>query len=329
MLDIIITHYKELWDVCKKQFQMLDLQRCVDWKEIHVTVINDGGQHIPEDKLEDLCFTVKQIDIPHGGVSRARNAGIENATEPWIMFLDCDDCFANIFALNDIMNILHMKDTEKRFDMMWCDCVEEDYVNGAQLLYMMPYNKIFVFCHGKIYRRQFLLDEGIMFDPDLRFNEDSCFNAVIIAHTPHTRVGQIKTRSPVYAWIRRTNSVTTGTDAPDYGAWGQFNRNLKVTEENRLHRAADNYAGMVTRTAYDTYYMMNDRRISDQMKRRISDEFVPWMSERMNVFGKVSKEILDQIRTVSRSELVEPGESVQDSHEAVRTWVHKITGVNE
>ena len=327
MLDLIITHYKEDWAVCKKQFRMLDLQRCVDWKQIHVTVINDGGQHIPEDCLEDLCFTVKQIDIPHGGVSRARNAGIENATEPWIMFLDCDDCFANIYALNDIMNILNMPDTEKQFDMMWCDCCEEDYINGAEMLYMMPYNKVFVFCHGKVYRRRFLIDENIRFDPELRFNEDSCFNAVIIARTPHTRIGQVKTHAPVYAWIRRENSVTMGSDAPDAGAWGQFRRNLKVTEENRLHRAPDNYAGMVTRTAYDTYYMLVGQRLSLKCKRRIADEFIPWMRERMNVFGKVSAEILDKIRDVSRSELVEPGENIPDSHETVRAWIKKITEV--
>ena len=327
MLDIIITHYEEDWTVCRKQFRMLDLQRCVDWEQVHVTVINDGGQHIPEDKLEDLCFPVKQIDIPHGGVSMARNAGIENATEPWIMFCDCDDSFANIYALNDIMNILRMEDTESRFDMMWCDIVEEDCINGAQMLCMVPYSKIFVFCHGKVYRRRFLLDDGIMFDPDLRFNEDSCLNAVIIARTPHTRIGQIRTHAPVYAWIRRENSVTTGTDAQDAGAWGQFHRNMKVTEENRLHRADENYAGMVTRTAYDTYYMMHDRRISPQMKRRISDEFIPWIRERAEAFGRVRKEILEQIREVSRSELVEPGEKVPDSHEDVRAWVNKITGV--
>ena len=327
MLDLIITHYKEDWAVCRKQFQMLDLQRCVDWGQIRVTVVNDGGHRLPEEKLADLSFPVTQVDIPHGGVSRARNAGIEHATEPWIMFLDCDDCFANIYALKDIMNILNQKDAEDLFDMMWCDCCEEDYINGAEQLYLMQYNKIFVFCHGKVYRRRFLLEEHIRFDPELRFNEDSCFNAVIIAKTPHTRIGQIKTLSPVYAWIRRRGSVTTSEGAHDEGALGQFHRNLIVTEENRKHREPEHYAGMVTRTAYDTYYMLMDRTISPQCKRRIADEFIPWMRERMNVFGKVDAEILDQIRSVSKSELVEAGELIPDSHEIVRAWMHKITGV--
>ena len=324
MLEIVITHYKEEWDVCKKQFLMLDLQRCVDWSEITVTVINDGGHRLPDDKLSDLSFPLRQIDIPHGGISMARNAGIENAKEPWIMFCDCDDCFANVFALQDVMNVLHSPKRDE-FDMMWGECCEEDYINGAKLLYLMPKNKIFVFCHGKVYRRQFLLDEGIRFDPGLRFNEDSCFNAVIIARTPYQRIGEIKSHAPIYAWIRRTNSVTTSDNAPDDGAYGQFHRNLMVTEENRLHRAPDNYCGMVTRTAYDVYFMVNGRRISEECKGKIFSKFVPWMKERVDAFGKVSPEILTQIKDVSRTELLEPGEDVPDSFDLVKAWVHKVT----
>lgn len=323
MLEIIITHYKEPWEVCRKQFLMLDLQRCVDWNEITVTVINDGGHRLPDDRLAELSFPFRQIDIPHGGISKARNAGIENAKEPWIMFCDCDDTFANVFALQDIMNVLHSPSRDE-FDMMWGSCCEEDYINGARLLYLMPRKKIFVFCHGKLYRRQFLLDEGIRFDPNLKFNEDSCFNAVIIARTPHTRIGEIKSHAPIYAWIRRIDSVTTGDNAPDDGAYGQFHRNMTVTEENRLHRDEKNYCGMVTRTAYDAFYMINGRRISDDCKKKIFAEFVPWMSERVESFGKVTPEILEQIREISKSELLESGEEIPDSHEIVSAWVHKV-----
>lgn len=329
MLDIIITHYREPWEVCRKMFWMLDLQRCIDWGQIRVTVINDGGQHIPEKHLEGLSFPVNQVDIPHGGISAARNAGIDSATEPWMMFCDCDDTFANIYALRDVMNVLSPK-REEQFDMMWGNCCEEDYIEGAELLYLMPRNKVFVFCHGKVYRRQFLIDENIRFDESLTFNEDSLFNAVIIARTPHTRIGEIKSHAPIYAWIRRTNSVTTGDNANDDGAYCQFRRNLKVTEENRLHREWDNYCGMVTRTAYDCYYMLFGGRISLKCKRRIYDEFVPWITERVNECQNVSLDILNQIREVSRMELLDEGESVPDSHEQVKKWIENtVKGVVE
>lgn len=329
MLDLFITHYKEPWEVCRKQFLLLDLQRMIDWNEICVTIINDGGQHLQEDRLAELSFPVQQIDIPHGGISAARNAGIENATEPWIMFCDCDDSFANVYALRDVMNILHMKDSQERFDMMWCACCEEDNIDGQQILQMIQRQKIFVFCHGKIYRRQFLLDEGIRFDTGLQFNEDSCFNAIVIARTPHTRIGEIKSHAPVYTWIRRSQSVTTGDNAPDDGAYGQMKRNMMVTEENRLHRSRDNYCGMVTRTAYDAYYILHGKRVSTKGKRRIADEFRPWMKEHKADFGEVTPEILEQIRAISKSELIGPDEKIPDSHATIRDWVDMVTEVTQ
>ena len=160
MLDIIITHYREPWEVCRKQFLMLDLQRRVYWSQIRVTVVNDGGYQLPDTELEKLHYPVRQVNIPHGGISAARNAGIDHATGEWIMFCDCDDCFANIYGLEDIQNVLPQA-TEK-YDIMWTKCYEEDSVNNRILL--IPMHKTFVFCHGKIYRREFLLKEGIHVD---------------------------------------------------------------------------------------------------------------------------------------------------------------------
>ena len=99
MLDIVITHYREPWEICRKQFIMLDMQRRVDWKDIRVTVINDGGHRLPEECLAGLSYPIEQLDIPHGGISAARNAGIEHSTAEWLCFCDFDDMFADVYAL--------------------------------------------------------------------------------------------------------------------------------------------------------------------------------------------------------------------------------------
>lgn len=315
MLDIIITHYQEPWEVCKKQFWMLDMQRRVDWREVHVTVVNDGGFRLPEDRLADLSFPVEQLDIPHGGVSAARNAGIEHATGEWIMFCDCDDCFANIYALEDVLNVI--RNAAGRYDMMWTNCYEEDLEAGT--IYTIPKMRVFVFCHGKIYRRAFLMEQDLRFDPMLTMNEDSCFNAVFVARTQ--RVGEVRSHAPVYAWIRRPGSVTTrGTVADDEGACCQTHRNMIVTEENRLHRPAE-YQAMVTRTAYDAYFMIHGARISDSCKQEILGEITPWIRDRKEDFGQVTMETLDAIREVSMGELLLEEDDVPDRHIDVRKWV--------
>ena len=320
MLDIVITHYKEPYEVGEKIFRMIALQRCINFDDIRVIVINDGGQRLPEEKLAELPYPVEQMDIPHGGISAARNAGIENAVNPWIMFCDFDDNFASIFSLREIMNTLKTDE----YDMLWSRVIAEDYMDGKEMLYYIPERQRFVFCHGKVYRTQFLHESNTRFDTELVFNEDSCFNAVIIARTPHTRIGEIRSPLPIYCWIRRPNSVTN-SGREDEASYGHFKRNMKVTHEyeNGDHR----YYGMVTRTVYDTYYMVFGKRNSMQMRRRILDEFTPWITERIKDFGRVDTLTLEEIRKISRMELIEPDEIIPDDYRTIAKWVNNLVDI--
>ena len=136
MLDIIVTHYKEPFNVGKKMFDMIGLQRCIDFEQIRVVVIHDGTDPFPKEKFADYPYQVEQIAIPHGGVSNARNAGIDNCKAKWIMFCDFDDSFTSIYSLREILNVLNTDN----YDMLWCKISAEDYVDGK---------KKSVFCTGK------------------------------------------------------------------------------------------------------------------------------------------------------------------------------------
>ena len=320
-LDIVVTHYNEEWKIGKKIFDMIGLQRCIDFNNIKVLVVNDGGSRLPDYELSSYDYAIEQIDIPHGGVSMARNAGIDHSTSDWIMFCDFDDCFASLYSLREFINSIQ----NDKYDMLWTGLIAEDYLENKELLYYVPDKQRFVFCHGKVYRTAFLRESGIRFDPSLVFNEDSCFNAVIIARTSYKRIGEIKSEIPLYVWIRRDSSVTN-SGRTDEATYGHFRRNLIVTGEYE-NSGDDRYAGMVTRTAYDAYYMVFGKRNSMQMRRRIVDEFAPWIAERLDEFGNVSHTELNEIRDVSRSELIEPDELVPDSHVDVSKWVHCIAEI--
>ena len=315
MLDIVITHYVEPWAVCKKMFWMLDMQRKVDWSEITVTVINDGGNRIPASRLTDLGFEVRQLDIAHGGISAARNAGLWFGTEPWIMFCDCDDCFANIYGLQDILNVLHRDDG--KYDVLWNRFYEE---HPGEIL-LVPDHKVFVFTHGKVYRRAYLERENIRFEEDLKWNEDSCFNATIL--TRGAKAGEIQTHAPAYAWIRREDSYTGTEDRNDKSAYFQFRRNLLIAEEHRQHKPED-YAGMVTRVAWDAFFMTHSRRCTPSCKQQIREMFAPWIRERLDLVGQT--DALAKIREISRIELSEPGEAINDEPGNVLAWIREVAG---
>lgn len=74
--------------------------------DVEVIVVDDGCNEKALDK-----FQVKVVHIPNGGVSKARNIGLEKARGKYITFVDSDD-----FIVSDyIRNILHAIDT-KPFD---------------------------------------------------------------------------------------------------------------------------------------------------------------------------------------------------------------------
>ena len=41
-LDLIVTHYREPWEVGKQLFDMIAMQREVDFRDISVILVNDG-----------------------------------------------------------------------------------------------------------------------------------------------------------------------------------------------------------------------------------------------------------------------------------------------
>lgn len=199
MLDIVITHCDEPWYICRKQFQMLDMQRIVNWDEIRVIVVNDGGHRLPKKELKRLSFQVEQIDIPKSGVSAARNAGMRHGSDPWVMFCDCDDCFLTIYALDEIMTAIRR---HANSDMVWARCLTE----FGRIVVPISDPKQMIFIHGKAFRKQFLLDAGIRFDEGMNYGEDTKFVQDVQAATDMIE----EVPYDAYVWIRRGGSVTTG-----------------------------------------------------------------------------------------------------------------------
>ena len=319
MLDIIIPHYTEPWAVGEKLFSILALQRGIDFSFFRVLLVNDGEENsLPDECFAHLPYQVEQISIPHKGVSAARNAGIDHATAPWIMFCDFDDTFAHVYALRDILSIL----PADGYDMLHSRMIVEDRTDGKDLLTFSPESQRFVFTHGKVYRKAFLDEQGIRFDETMRFQEDSLFNATIIARTSHTHIGEIKSVSPLYVWIRRPSSVTnSGRD--DEAMYSHFIRNLKATEENRVSRDYDCYCGMVTRTVWDAYYMLNCKPGSAEVKQKIRGTFIPWIRTRREAFCQVTDEMLTKIVAVARTELY--ANPIPDDKATVTKWLEELT----
>lgn len=79
------------------------IHRCIDsilnqtYKELEVILVDDGSKDSSGaiiDAYSELDFRVKVIHKPNGGVSSARNIGLDNATGEFVAFVDADDYLA-------------------------------------------------------------------------------------------------------------------------------------------------------------------------------------------------------------------------------------------
>lgn len=73
------------------------------FQKFEVIVVNDGSTDGTMDLLDKLASTdsrIKIINIKNGGVSQARNTGMQAADGEWITFLDADDILESTFLEN-------------------------------------------------------------------------------------------------------------------------------------------------------------------------------------------------------------------------------------
>ncbi len=144
-LDLIITHYKEPWELGKPMFDMLALQRNISFDDVGVILVNDGEENeLPAECFEGYPFEISQMSIPKGGVSRARNAGLDASTADWVMFCDFDDSFSSLFGLHLIFAAMQ----EGSCDTLWSAFTEES-VDDNGVVHLFAHERDCVFVHGK------------------------------------------------------------------------------------------------------------------------------------------------------------------------------------
>lgn len=90
------------------------LQRCAqsilsqEFGDYQVILVDDGstdGSALVCDELAHRDARIQALHIPNGGLSVARNSGLEHATGDYVTFVDSDDFIAEN-SLNPLMNLL-------------------------------------------------------------------------------------------------------------------------------------------------------------------------------------------------------------------------------
>ena len=147
--------------------------------DAEIIVVENGSTDNTTDEVERSCETNGNVQILHSekGVSAARNMGIKHATGKWIIFVDADDQWVGeekelkklTAASPDIAICSYLKGQgEVVFDF-----IAEDVEEIRIWLMSRPTQRMTIW--AKIYRRDFLVENNLLFNTTLRVSEDSEF----------------------------------------------------------------------------------------------------------------------------------------------------------
>lgn len=268
-LQILVPQYKETDDIIKPLLDSIEVQQNVDLaNDVGVIIVNDGTDvHLSKELFKRYSFPIEYHLHEHKGVSATRNACLDYATADYVMFCDADDMFYNACGLY----IVFREMTGNGFDSLVSAFVEESRDPNTKEPVYINHNMDSTFVHGKIHRREFLLEKGIRWNDALTIHEDSYFNCLC-----QRLAGELKySQTSFYLWKWRDASVCRHDPKYILKTYNNMldSNDTLVSEFIKRDRLSDAQFYAVS-MIYDAYFTMNKEEWLNQQNHeyRIATE---------------------------------------------------------
>lgn len=244
------------------------------FKEIEIILIDDGSTDGSSDLCDRLAAEDKRIKAYHksnGGAASARNLGIKFSKGKWIIFVDSDDVVSLVMC-EAFYSYLRKYPTVDfiAFNFSSADKLEkvvlskvpvltlENFTQNIKLIEDMLYsdynnmpsnfrenfgnNTVLNSPCGKIYNRQFLIQNKIYFKEDIRYSEDLLFNIQLLFF----QARGVYLNENVYFYRDNLNSVTKTEYVPyiieNYANFkSHFEEIINCKWIKRLQKSIDTY----------------------------------------------------------------------------------------
>lgn len=262
------------------------LNRCVDsilnqtFEDFELILVNDGSP----DNCGNICDEyaqkdnrVKVIHKKNGGVSSARNVGIDIAQGEYIMFVDSDD-WINENMLNDMYN---MPDSDMKVSSIRMigkdnstEYIIDTKMHTQEELLIGFFSEAFpIIClcgpWCKLYKKDIIFNNAVRFNEDMSLGEDTYFNLNYIKHCK-----KVYTSEQIYYYYMRENSESLFTKFRlnmYYDVRKVFD--LKVKMANELNMGRDSVFKMelsYTQTLIGNLIKMVDTNTKTEVKKYMS-----------------------------------------------------------
>jgi len=200
--------------------------RCVesilrqDYSDIEVLLIDDGSRDDSYRIISDYAekdSRVKAIHKDNGGVSSARNLGLDRASGEYVQFVDADDWIpfdatklmvremedsGAQMVIGDFYRVVNDKVSQKGSIKEGGVITRSEY--GDNMLFS-PADFYYGVLWNKLYRRDILAEYSIRMDDNISYSEDMIFNLEYLLHVEKISV----LKAPVYYYVLNEGSLVS------------------------------------------------------------------------------------------------------------------------
>lgn len=248
-LSIIIPRYKETEKEIFPLLSSINGQVGIDFSDIEVIIATDGKESTKLDQnfLRLFEFSIRQVNLEkNSGPGVARQTGLDHAHGEYVMFCDADDTIYNVGVLKALMQEAELTAT----DMLSSSWLEEILDDNDNYIYM-EHPQENTWLHGKLFRRQFLIQNNIRFHDTLRIHEDSYFLCIAADLAERNRHMPITS----YVWKYQPDSITRrNKGAYTYDSMPEFIRACTLAWKEIGKRKPEHLAGKVIQFVLYNYF---------------------------------------------------------------------------
>lgn len=321
-LQILIPQYKETEEVIKPLLDSIAIQQNVDMYDIGVIIVNDGSNvRLSDTFLNSYPFLIEYYLAEHKGVSATRNRCLDEATAEYVMFCDADDMFYNACGLYIVFREIY----NGGFDTLVSSFIEESREPKSRSVIYINHNMDSTFVHGKIHRREWLINQGIRWDDSLTIHEDSYFNVLCQKLAKPERAKYCPT--PFYLWKWRDDSVCRHDPKyilKTYNNLLDSNTALvkQFIQRKLIHIAQELVCFMV----FDAYFTLNKdewiNQENQEYRKAVERRFKKYFTEFKLIFDSVQTDTKNQIIIGLKNRMYQEGLFME--HITFDDWVLKI-----
>lgn len=285
-LQILVPQYNETEEIIRPLLDSIEIQQNVDLKnEVGVVIVNDGTDvNLSSEFLGRYSFNIEYYKSEHKGVSATRNACLDHATAEYVMFCDADDMFYNACGLY----IIFREFEGEGFDSLVSAFIEETRISETKNPIYIGRDFDSTFVHGKVHRRQFLIDNNIRWNDSLTIHEDSYFNCLCQKMAKELKYSP----TPFYLWRWRDNSVCRHDPKYILKTYNNMLDSNTALVNEFLNREREQDAQFyATSMIYDAYFTMNKNEWLNQENQEFRTNTERRFKEYFLTFEKLFKSI--------------------------------------